>query len=89
MIPQHLRPFFWDVNQNKFKPTAHPKYTISRILEYGDTEAVAWLKETFTEDEIKEVIHTDRSLSRKSANFWALVYNIPAEKVLALAQVIP
>jgi len=76
------------VNLNNFEPTAHPKYTISRILEYGDTEAVAWLKETFTEDEIKEVIRTDRSLSRNSANFWALVYNLPAEEVLALTRVI-
>lgn len=76
------------MNLNNFEPTAHPKYTISRILEYGDTEAVAWLKETFAEDEIKEVIRTDRSLSRKSANFWALVYNLPAEEVLALTRVI-
>jgi len=86
MIPQYLRPFFWDVNIDDFEPTSYPDYTIARILEYGDDRAVAWLKETFSEDQIKQVIRSERRLSRKSANFWALVYGIPADNVAALKQ---
>ncbi len=85
MIPRHLYPLFWDVNPDAFEPRSHPQYTIFRVLEYGDGEAVAWLKQTFTEAEIKEVIRTERRLSRKSANFWALVYGIPAHEVKALS----
>lgn len=84
MIPQHLRPLFWDVNLDNFNPTASPEYTIARILEYGDERAVAWMKETFSEAEIKRVICTERRLSRKSANFWALVYGIAFHEVAAL-----
>jgi len=84
MIPQRLRPFFWDADLDRFDPISHPAYTIARILEYGDERAVAWLKEMFSEDEIKQVIRRERRLSRRSANFWALVYRIPSDEVAAL-----
>lgn len=53
-------------------------------LEYGDKEAVAWLKETFTEKEIRRVISNERRPSPRAANFWALVYEIPFRQVAAL-----
>jgi hypothetical protein len=84
MIPPKVCPFFWDINPESFDPTAYPAYTIARILEYGDEKAVAWLKETFPEDDIKRVIRAERRLTRRSANFWALVYRIPPEEVAAL-----
>ena len=84
MIPSHLRPLFWDTNLDNFNPTDYPIYTIARILEYGDEQAVAWLKETFPADQIKEVVHTEGRLSPKSANFWALVYGVPRYEVAAL-----
>jgi hypothetical protein len=84
MIPLSVRPYFWDTNPESFDPAAYPAYTIGRILEYGDEKAVAWLKGTFAEDEIKRVIRTERRLTRRSANFWALVYRIPPEEVAAL-----
>jgi len=84
MIPRHLYPLFWDANLASFDPAAYPEYTMARILEYGDEKAVAWMKETFPEAEIKRVISTERRLSRKSANFWALVYRIPPQDVAAL-----
>jgi hypothetical protein len=84
MIPPKVRRFFWDTNPESFDPIAYPAYTITRILEYGDEKAVAWLKETFAEEEIKHVIRAERRLTRRSANFWALVYRIPLEEVAAL-----
>ena len=47
MIPEHLKPFFWDVNAETFDPEAYPAHTIGRILEFGNEEAVRWLKATF------------------------------------------
>ena len=84
MIPKHLRSLFWDVNLEAFHPVSFPEYTIARILEYGDKEAVAWLRETFTEEAIKRVISSERRLSPRSANFWALAYGIPSHEVAAL-----
>jgi uncharacterized protein DUF6922 len=84
MIPQHLHPLFWDVNLDNFNPFSYPDYTIARILEYGDEKAVRWMKEIFARSELERVISTERRLSRKSANFWALVYGIALEDVAAL-----
>ena len=77
---------FWDINPDAFNPAAYPDYTIFRVLEYGDEEAVTWMRGMFPEAEIRRVLCTERRLTRKSANFWALVYGIPAGQVAALAE---
>ena len=84
MIPNDLFQFFWDTNLQVFSPESYPEYTIGRILEYGDEKAFAWLKETFSKTQIVDVLRTERRLSRKSANFWGLIYHVPAEEIAAL-----
>jgi hypothetical protein len=85
MIPNNLRVFFWDVDAASLDPRKYPDYVIGRILEQGTQEAVAWMKATFREEEIKKVISADRRLSPKSATYWALMYDIPVERVAALS----
>ena len=85
MIPNQLRPLFWDIDVAAFNPAEYPDYTIFRVLELGDDDAVAWLRQTFSENEIRRVLRSERRLSAKSANYWALVYRIPSDQVAALA----
>ena len=85
MVPSNLRLSFWDTNLENFDPTAYPVYTIERVLEYGDEDAVAWLRRTFAQELILDVLRTDRHLTRLSANFWALFVGIPSGEVAALA----
>lgn len=85
MIPQDLRSLFWDTNVDSFRPASYPAYTIARVLEFGDKRAIAWLKATFSEAQIVEVLRTERRLTRRSANFWALIYHIPTEEIAALS----
>jgi hypothetical protein len=84
VIPLNLRVLFWDINRDTFDPLAFPEYTIGRVLEYGDKEAVAWVQHAFTEAQIVEVIKNERRLSRRSANFWALAYGLHHDQVAAL-----
>ena len=84
MIPSNLQTLFWDTNLDTFAPEAYPDYTIYRVLELGDEAAVAWLRQTFPEGEIRRVLSTEHRLSEKSANFWALVYGVPSREVAAL-----
>lgn len=84
MVPFHLRSFFWDVKVSDFDPLQYPQYTIFRLLEYGDEQAVVWLRETFSEEQIKDVVLVERRLSPRSANFWALFYEIPSREVAGL-----
>jgi hypothetical protein len=85
MIPKEVRPFFWDVNLESFDPVSYPRYAIGRLLEFGDASAVAWMRQTFSDVQIREVICGERRLSRRSANFWALVYRIPPGEIAALS----
>lgn len=84
MIPQYLHTLFWDTNLNNFNPSDFPEYTITRVLEYGDRNAIAWLRQTFSEAQIVTVLRTAHRLSRKSANFWALIYSISPDDIAAL-----
>lgn len=83
-IPTNLQHLFWDVNLETFEPREFPVYTISRVLEFGNEEAVAWLKENFTESEIQLVIKSDKRLSPKSAHFWAIIFGVPLGEITAL-----
>ncbi|HKJ80513.1 MAG TPA: hypothetical protein VJ954_00710 [Ignavibacteriaceae bacterium] len=83
-IPKHLYTLFWDVNTTTFDPLEYPHYTISRVLEFGNEEAVTWMKGLFSESEIKRVIKSDKKLSPKSANFWAIMFRIPIGEIAAL-----
>jgi hypothetical protein len=84
MVPAQVRTLFWDTDLSVFNPASYPDYAIFRVLEFGDDIAVAWLRETFTQDEIRRVLLTERRLSPKSAQFWALIYGIPTHEVAAL-----
>jgi hypothetical protein len=84
MLPPFLRMIFWDIDANSFVPEDWPDYSIFRVLEYGDDEAVTWMRRTFPEPEIRRVICTEHRLTPKSANFWALVYGIEQDDVAAL-----
>jgi Family of unknown function (DUF6922) len=84
MIPKHLAPLFWDTNPATFDPLRHPAYTIGRVLELGDERAVAWMRQAFAEAAIVEVLRNERRLTPRSANFWALVYHVPAGEVASL-----
>ena len=87
MVPTQVRTLFWDTDLAAFNPADFPDYTILRVLELGDDQAVAWLRETFSAHEIQRVLTTERRLSPKSATFWALVYGIPIDRVAALAEI--
>lgn len=84
MLPRSLRTLFWDIDADAFVPEDWPDYAIFRVLEYGEEDAIAWMRRTFSESEIRRVIRTEHRLTRKSANFWALVYEIDENDVAAL-----
>ncbi len=83
-IPTNIHHLFWDINIETFEPHDYPRYTISRVLEFGDEAATRWLKEVFSESEIKSVLRADNRLSPRSANFWAIMFGIPLNEIAAL-----
>lgn len=83
-LPAFLSKYFWDINFKKLDSKKYPYYIIERILEYGDEKAVKWMMDNFKKTQIKETLIKKRGVSRKSAVYWALIFNIPKEKILCL-----
>jgi len=85
MVPSPLtRRYFQDVDPSSIDPVTHATFVIERLLELGDEAAIAWLRSTFTQEQVLDVLRTDRNLTPLSANFWAILYGIPANDVVAL-----
>lgn len=84
MIPGHLRTLFWDIDLDAFDPRSWPDYSIFRVLEFGDTDAIQWMRATFSDIEILRVLRSEHRLTPKSANFWALIYGLSPKEVAAL-----
>lgn len=82
--PAFLKQYFWDIDFNKLDLKIHYQDILVRILEYGDEKAIDWMKQNFTEGDIADVLFRLRSISPKSANFWALIFGIDRKKILCL-----
>ena len=84
--PRFLKPYFWEIDFEKLDVKRRPQYVITRILEYGNLEAVRWLRRYFSVRQINMALRRTRQLSRKSALFWAVVQGIKKEEVLCLSK---
>ena len=78
-LPEHLKPFFWDVTFDEVYIARSPHFVISRLMEHGDESALRFLTATFSRDELIAVLRTSRSVSRRSRKFWALLLGIEVE----------
>ncbi len=83
-LPAFLEKYFWDVEFEKIDFPKSRIYVLRRILEYGDQDAVHWMWKNFQRNEIKDAVSRFRGYSKKSANYWAVILDIPKEKVLCL-----
>jgi len=79
-----LKKYFWDVNFVDLTKEKYSEFIIERILEYGNEKAVKWMYDNFTKSEIKAVVCKSKAISKKSANFWQLVFNIKRNNILCL-----
>jgi len=65
-------------------PLKNPQCVIERILEDGNDDEVRWVWKIFSKKEIIKALKTSRNLTKKSANFWALILRVPKKGVLCL-----
>jgi|AntRauTorckE6833_2_1112554.scaffolds.fasta_scaffold122034_1 hypothetical protein len=77
-LPQFLRPFLWSYDLSRLDAQEHKDIIIKNILDFGNVWATDWMKSTYTENEIKEVIRKSvrSSWSKKSINFWSFIYGV-------------
>lgn len=83
-LPESAYRFFWDINPAELDVSAHPRYVIERLLEYGDFPELRWLFERFSREQVTTTLRRSRVLSLRSANFWAQTLGVPRRQVRCL-----
>lgn len=86
-IPVYIKQLFWDADKVSIK--SHSGYIIRRILNYGNPLSIKWLKNTFQDSQIKEIVKKSRDLTRRTAFFWAHYYKIPLGSIECLRKYYP
>ena len=76
MLPKTFKRFFWDTPFESIDREANKTYVISRILELGDEAAANWVRRHYSEDDLRRVVQTSRTLSAKSRNYWKLQFHV-------------
>ncbi len=80
-LPDFLKLYFWEIDFAQLRLLRRQTYVIERVLEYGDDQAIRWLKATFSPETIAGVVRRSRRISKNTANLWALVLEIPKEQI--------
>ena len=81
-LPPQADVLFWDVDLTQLDLRKHGRYVITRLLTMGRPEHVRWVLRSYSRQEIIEAIRTARNLDPKTANFWALYFDIPREQII-------
>ncbi|MEO0005766.1 MAG: hypothetical protein ABIK47_00430 [candidate division WOR-3 bacterium] len=76
IIPDYITRLFWDVKKDRVDINHHARYIIRRVLDFGDEQAVKWLRQTYPDALIKDVVMAQKGLSRKTRAFWMHYYQL-------------
>ena len=79
-LPLFLRPFFWDVHFDMLSIEKSAFFIISRLMEHGDEQALAFLFRTYNKEKMVDVLHKSRSISKRSMNFWRILLDQDGEQ---------
>lgn len=71
-VPSSLRPLFWDVKLSDIDIRQHRDFVLSRVLEYGDFNAIRWALREYPRQELAQFLRGRglEILSRRSWVFW-------------------
>jgi len=80
-LPPQADILFWDVDLTHIDLHKHRRFIITRLLTMGRPEHVRWVLRSYSRQEIIQAIKSSRNMDPKTANFWALYFEIPREQI--------
>lgn len=83
-LPKSMYRYFWDVDPSKLDVETKPEYVISRLIDYGHTTAIKWMRQQYRDEQIEKTLKLLRGVKRKSANYWSLMLGIDPKEVKCL-----
>jgi len=79
-IPQSVKACLWSYNIDMidFSLPSHRTRVIQNVLNRGTSEAISWIRENFSENEIADVIKRSSisDWNKKSLALWSLLFNV-------------
>lgn len=75
-MPPQIASYLWDVPMDTLDVHTAAPFIIERVLEYGNSEDIAWLEKTYKKDQITTVLKESKRISVKTATFYCLRYKI-------------
>ena len=81
MLPKILHPFLWSYDTEKMDKEKNKKRIITNVLNIGSKEAVDWVFDNYSKDEIKKVAADPApgEWNKKSLNFWSIFFDLKAD----------
>lgn len=84
VLPPSFKDLFWDIDFSSLDVNKNKEFIIERVLDYGDISHFRKIKEIYSLDDVKSVLKKSKTISYKSANFYALILGVPRKEVLCL-----
>jgi hypothetical protein len=83
VLPDLLRPLFWEYDFGALTWEADRDLIMARVLASGGWEAVRWLRSRVGDSELRDWIERrrGRGLSRQQLRFWELILGLPRRQV--------
>ena len=78
-MPTEFKKYFWDTDFSKLDIKKNINYIISRLFCEGNLDAIRFIKNTYSENEIIKAIKETRNLNKVTANFLKNIYNLKEE----------
>jgi hypothetical protein len=76
-----LKPLLWDTDSDLFDEREYSFALIERVLTFGTAEHIRWLLKKYSEEEIRAVVKKSIRIDKRTANYWAIKYNISRTEI--------
>ena len=83
LLPEILRPLFWDVDFSALNWETDRDLIVRRILQTGNWLAIRWLRLTWGDGPLRAWLqaHAGGRLSPRQLRYWELILSLPAQEV--------
>lgn len=85
-LPKQFYRYFWDTKPELIDIDTKPDYVIARLVDYGHTDAISWMRSQYNDEALRTTLRTMRGISRQSAYFWSKILNLKLEEVACLVK---
>lgn len=83
VLPEHLRQYFWEYDPERLALEGSRHTILLRLLQAGGMDAVRWLRQNATDEEIRGMLirRRGRGISPRRLRLWALLLDLPDSQV--------